>query len=94
MSKTVVISDELATRLEARRKREGDGSLDAVAEALISVGLAFDEPDSNYSVDYTTDELQALISEAEASGPAELWSPKADFAEIRHRQAARSQRGG
>jgi hypothetical protein len=87
MSRTVTISDGLALQLEERRRLTGQGSVDDVAEALIAESLAFDAVEVDAG--YTVDELRALIAEAEASGPVELWSPTEVSAEIRRRYAAR-----
>ncbi len=94
MSKTVTISDGLALRLEERRRLTGQATLDDVVEALIAVSLALDEAEIDENAGYTLEQLRALVAEGEASGPAEVWSPQEDFAEIRRRHAARSARGG
>jgi hypothetical protein len=95
MAKTVTISDDLASRLEERRRQTGQRSVDDVAETLISLGLAFDSDDDlDPNGGYTDDELRALIAEAEASGPAEIWSLAEVSAEIRQRHAARSAKSG
>jgi len=94
MSRTVVISDDLAELLEIRREKTGHASIDEVVVALIAEGLLSDPADNDHDAGYTTEELRALIAEAEAGGPAELWSPKVDLAEIRRRQAIRSGRSG
>jgi hypothetical protein len=89
MARTVTISDDLAARLEARRRETGQGSLDDVAMSLMEEALDFDdELDPNCG--YTVEELRALIAEAEASGPPEPWDAAADMAEVRRRYAARS----
>jgi hypothetical protein len=91
MARTVTISDDLAERLEARRRETGQGSLDEVAESLIAEALTFDgELDENCG--YSVEELRALIAEAEASGPAEEWKPGELKAEMERRAALR-QRG-
>ena len=89
-----MISDDLAELLELRREKTGQATIDEVVVTLIAEGLLADPTDDDHNAGYTTEELRALIAEAEASGPAELWSPKADLAEIRGRQAARSGRDG
>ena len=94
MSRTVTISDDLALQLEERRRLTGQGSVDDVAEALIAESLAFDGIEMDADAGYTVDELRALIAEADASGPAETWSPGEASAEIRRRHAARLGRAG
>lgn len=89
MAKTVSISDGLAALLEKRRADEGYASLDAAAEALIAEGLAEELEDAE---PWTTEELRALIREAEESGPAEEWDPKAVRAEVLRRYAERARR--
>ncbi|HEY1750815.1 MAG TPA: hypothetical protein VGG29_06105 [Caulobacteraceae bacterium] len=75
------ISDDLAVRLEERRRETGQGSLDEVASSLMEEALDFDdELDPNCG--YTDEELRALIAEGEASGPAVEWAPGALRAEV------------
>lgn len=88
MSRTVTISDDLAALLEERRKRGDFGSVDAAAEALIVQGLATEATDS-HTDGRSVEELRALISEADTSGPAEAWDAKSARAEIMSRYAAR-----
>ena len=83
---TLSISDELADRLEDVKQRNGFKSLDAAAEALMALGLYAAEDDDDLGLD--TETLQALIDEAEASGPAKPWNSQEVFAEIRARYAA------
>jgi hypothetical protein len=91
MAKTVNISDDLAERLEERRRETGQGSLDEVAASLMEEALEFDdELDPNCG--YTVEELRALIAEGEASGPAAVWAPGELTAEVKRRAALR-QRG-
>jgi hypothetical protein len=88
MSKTVTISDDLAARLEERRRETRQGSLDEVAASLMEEALEFDdELDPNCG--YTDEELRALIAEGEASGFAEPCSAAELSAEIRRRYAER-----
>jgi len=90
MSKTVTISDDLATLLEERRKEAGYSSLDAAAEALISHGLIASDPSDDHSDGHSLDELRALIDEAEASGPEVSWDAAAVKREVLRRYAERS----
>src|ERR1700744_4779704 len=74
MARTVTISDDLAARLEERRRETGQGSLDDVAMSLMEEALDFDdELDPNCG--YTLEEMRALIAEGEARGPAGEWAP-------------------
>ena len=61
MTTTVTISDDLATRLEARRAGAGLATLDAAVEALLVIGLAAEAPAEGADV-------RALVEEAEADG--------------------------
>ncbi|HEY2710334.1 MAG TPA: hypothetical protein VGI95_20015 [Caulobacteraceae bacterium] len=94
MTKTVTISDDLALRLEQRRKENGGESLDDVAEAVIVLGLVYDEAEFDENAGYADEELRTMIAEGDASGPAEPWSAAELTAEVRRRQAARQGRGG
>jgi hypothetical protein len=91
MSKIITISDELAARLEERRRLTGQKTLDDVAASAITEGLAGDDDEIDPNCGYTVDELRGLIAEGVASGPAEVWSPDELTAEVRRRNA--SQRG-
>lgn len=89
MTKIVTISDDLAARLEERRRETGQASLDDVAESLMEEALEFDdELDPNCG--YTVEELRALIAEADASGPSAPWDAAEVAAEVRRRFAAKS----
>jgi hypothetical protein len=89
MSKTVMISDELAALLEMRRKEAGYPSLDATAEALIAQGLIANDPSDDHSDGRSDDELRTLLDESEASGPEIVWDAAAVRAEVLRRYAAR-----
>jgi hypothetical protein len=87
MSKTLTISDELATALEAKRKEAGMPSLDSAAEALLAEAIALNVGSAD-DLGLSNEALRALIAEGEASGPTVEWDPEADRAEIRRRFAA------
>jgi predicted CopG family antitoxin len=88
MAKTVTISDDLAERLEERRRETGQVSLDEVAQSLMEEALEFDdELDPNCG--YTVEELRALIAEGEASEMTEFRSAAEVTAEVKRRYAAR-----
>ena len=93
MSKTVLISDDVAALLEKQRKLDGLPSLDAAAEAYIIHGLLADGPEDDHSDGRSVDELRALIQEAYDSGPAEPWDAEEMKAEVRRRYAERKQEG-
>ncbi|MFT3728529.1 MAG: hypothetical protein QM759_11950 [Terricaulis sp.] len=85
MPKSVTISDELAAAIEEHRRSEGEASLDAAAETLISRGLATEIEDMP---GWTVEELRAAIEEAEASGPSVPWDPAEVRAEVVRRYNA------
>jgi hypothetical protein len=89
MSKTVIISDELAALVEARRRSAGLATIDAAAEALITQGLAAASAGEDHALGRSTEQLRALVDEAEASGPAEPWDAAAARAEVLRRYATR-----
>lgn len=92
MSKTVTISDDLAELLDERRKQRGFASIDEAAEALIAQSLIMDDPEDDHSGGYTTDELRALIDEADADGEEVEWDPATFRQEILRRYAQRAKR--
>jgi hypothetical protein len=81
MSKTVTISDNLATLVEARRRAAGFATIDAAAQDLITHGLIA------AAARRSDEELRALIDEADASGPAGPWDAAAVKAEVLRRYA-------
>lgn len=89
MGKTVTISDDLAALLEARRKEAGYPSLDATAEAFIAQGLIASDSGDDHSDGRSSEELRALIDDAEASGSDVDWDSAAVKAEVLRRYAAR-----
>jgi hypothetical protein len=84
MTRTVVISDELATRLEKLGTEEGFASLDEAAEALIAEGLLYSGDDWD---DEAAAAVRALIAEADAS-PAADWDAATFRAEVLRRSGA------
>jgi hypothetical protein len=88
MSKTVTISDNLAALVEARRRAAGFATIDAAAEELITHGLIAAAAEDDHSLGRSDEELRALIDEADASGPAELWDAVTVKAEVLRRYAA------
>jgi hypothetical protein len=88
MSRTVTISDDLAALVEARRQEAGLDTMDAAAEALIASGLVASSAEDDHSLGHSDDELRAMIAEAETSGTAEPWDPRAARAEVLRRFAA------
>jgi hypothetical protein len=89
MTKSILISDELAARLEKLRAEEGFASLDAAAETLIAEGLYCADDDWD---EETVAEIRALIDEAKAGGPAQDWDAKSMRAEVLRRYAERGRR--
>ena len=90
MAKMIAISDDLAALLEKRRARAGYASIEAVAEAVIARGLGsagFEEDDA---LPFSDDELKALLNEADASGPPEIWDAGAVRSEVLARHGART----
>lgn len=82
MTRTIMISDDLAARLDSRRKAADNASLDTIAEAAIVRGLALDDFAENDSVPYDDDELKSLLAEADVSGPAVDWDGAAIRAKL------------
>jgi hypothetical protein len=89
MSRTVTISDDLATLLEERQKQAGYPSLDAAAEALIAHGLIANDLSDDHSDGRTDTELRALIDDAEDSGDEAAWDASAVKREVLRRYASR-----
>ena len=92
MSKTVKISDDLASAIEKRRTEEGFASLDAAAETLIARGLIGSPSDHEEMDPAEIEELRALIAEADAEGEEIDWDPAAGRAEVRRRYAEQSRK--
>jgi hypothetical protein len=89
MGKTVTISDDMASLLDAHRKEAGYPSLDATIEALIAQGLIADDLSDDHSDGRSQEELRALIDDAERSGPETPWDGAAVKTEALRRYAAR-----
>jgi Arc/MetJ-type ribon-helix-helix transcriptional regulator len=89
MSKKILISDELAERLEALRADRGFASIDEAAEALLTLAMAAEDLDEELE-SWSDEELRALIAEADAS-PAADWDAAAFRAEI-HRRTGSARR--
>ena len=87
MSRTLTISDELATALEVKRQQADMPSIDAAAEMLLTDALAQDSENFDH-LGLSVEALRAFIAEGEASGPAEPWDPQAAREEARRRFAA------
>ena len=87
MSKTVIVSDNLAALVEAPRRAAGFATIDAAAEELITHGLIVATAAVDHSLGRSDGELRALIDEADASGPAEPWDAAAVKAEVLRRYA-------
>jgi hypothetical protein len=87
MSRTLTISDELATALEAKRKQADMPSIDAAAEMLLTDALAQDAGDAD-NLGLSDEALRALIAEGEASGPSVAWDAQAVRNDVRRHFAA------
>jgi hypothetical protein len=86
---TVTIPDELARLVKDRQRRSGLATTDDAALALISEGLRAERLGEDHSGGLSDDELRALLDEAERSGPAEAWDPKAVRSEVQRRASTR-----
>lgn len=88
MSTTLIISDELAAALEAKRKQAGMPTIDAAAEFLLADAIEADTSDVG-NLGLSEEAVRALIAEGEASGPGVAWDAQAVRDEVRRRFAAR-----
>jgi len=88
MSTTLIISDELAAALEAKRKQAGMQTINEAAEFLLADAIDADASDAD-SFGLSEDELRALIAEGEGSGPVVAWDAESVRDEVRRRFAAR-----
>ena len=80
MTKMIEISDRLAAEIERKRQTHGFPTFDVTVEAMIAFGLDATDGDE---LALEAETLQALVDEAEASGPAQPWNAADEFAEIR-----------
>ncbi len=87
----IAISDGLAALLETRRDQAGYPSIEAAAEAAIARGLESTGFDEDHAFPFSDDELRALLAEADASGPPEVWDAAAVRSEVLGRYAARAE---
>ena len=88
MSKTVIISDNLAALVEASRRAAGFATINAAAEEPTTHGLIASAAEDDHSLGRSNEKLRALIDQADASGPAEPWDAAAVRAEVLRRYAA------